>query len=872
MPLSPGTRLGPYEILASLGAGGMGEVYRASDPRLQREVAIKVSKEEFGERFEREARAVAALNHPNICHLYDIGSNYLVMELVEGESPKGPQPPAQVLRIAEQIAAALEAAHEKGIVHRDLKPANIKITPDGIVKILDFGLAKVAGSSQNSEESLANSPTMVSAATQAGIILGTAAYMAPEQARGVAVDKRADIWAFGLIIYELLTGDAVFKGHTVSDTLASVIRDDPDWDKVPDRFRVLLRRCLEKDPKKRLRDIGDAMALMETGPVTSAEVSTPGSSRVPWLIAAACAALAAAIGVLHFRETPPAPPAVARFQIRLPDGVHFTSSGMVTLSPDGRHAAISASADGQRPAVWIQDLDAVEAHAFPGTFTGPNVPPFFWSPDSRFVVYSENSSKLKKADLQTGTLQDICDKPGPPIGGSWNKDGLIIFGSNTTGLWKVSAVGGQPAKLTVLDPSRHEREHELPSFLPDGHHFLYLRLSTAPDQSGIFAGSIDDPPDKQSKTRILATGFGAYYVPGPDSSPGWLMFLRDGNLMAQRFDPAKLELSGEASLVTQGAGTVFETGYFSASPNALVYRTSSSIRDYGMTWFDRQGKPAGQAGEPESIAGIHVSPDGTLVAYRRNSYNSDGGDLWLLDLKRDVSTRFTLGPRQSAAPVFSPDGSQIIFATQNEEVYDLYRKPTDGSKEEELLLKSNENKRPLSWSRDGRFLIYGVSKSITFSNADLWLLPLQGDHKPQPLLATRFDEDMAKFSPDGRWIAYESNESGRYEVYVREFVADPAPALRGKWIVSKDGGHNVRWRNDGKELVYISLDAEVMSVPVEPGNTFHTGTPQPLFRLPTGVDAYSPAPDFSRFLASVPVEPKGPQAFNVMLNWTGLLK
>ncbi len=874
MSLATGDKLGPYEIVGLLGAGGMGEVYRARDPRLNRDVAIKVSKEQFSERFEREARAVAALNHPNIAHLYDVGPNYLVMELVEGQAPQGPLPPAEVERIAGQIASALEAAHEKGIVHRDLKPANIKITPEGVVKVLDFGLAKVGAIGPPTEDS----PTFTMGATQAGMILGTAAYMCPEQARGKPVDKRADIWAFGIVLYELLTGDRLHQGDTVSDTLASVLTREPDWEKAPPRFRTLLRRCLEKDPKKRLRDIGDAMPLLdEEAPLpATARRSTRlpwRSASLPWTLAGACALAAVALAAIHFREKPSAPPAVARFQIRLPEDARFTSGGTFTLSPDGQHIAFSAVNAKGRSGVWIQDLDALEARELSATYTGAAPPPFFWSPDSRYVAYSENSPKLKKVDITTGAVQDICDKPGPPIGGAWSKDGTIIFGSNSTGLWKVPAADGVPVALTKLDPARNEREHELPAFLPDGRHFLYLGISaTKPEESGIFAGSLDDPPEKHSEKRILATGFGAQYVPGSENGSGWLMFLRDGTLMAQPFDPSRLALDGEPSPVAEGVGSVYETGYFSATNGAVVYRTSRAVRDYQLTWFDPQGKSIGPAGEPGSIASPRFSPDGARVAFRKTAANLADQDIWVLDLKRDTSSRFTFGPLVSEEPVWSPDGGELVFASNRERIFDLYRKPTNGAAEEQLLLRSDLNKIPESWSPDGRFLLYATSKSATFTDSDIWVLPMLGaDRTPFPFQQTRFNEGNSRFSPDGRWIAYDSDESGRYEVYVREFNPSNG-AAGGKWQVSKDGGSNPRWRSDGKELVYASLGRIFMSVSVDAAKTFQSGAPKVLFAVPPGANGAAASPDLKRFLITIPVESKAPQALNVMLNWTSVVK
>ena len=877
MPLSSGDKLGPYEIVAQIGAGGMGEVYRARDTRLNRDVAIKFSKEQFSERFEREARAVAALNHANICHLYDIctssnAPNYLVMELVEGQSPKGPLPIPEVIRIAGQIASALEAAHEKGIVHRDLKPANIKITPDGTVKVLDFGLAKVAGlsSGDNPEES----PTLTMSMTEAGMILGTAAYMSPEQARGKPVDKRADIWAFGVIVYELLTGSRMHKGETISDTLASVLREEPDLNKVPVRFRTMLRRCLDKDPKQRLRDIGDAMPLIADEAAVAAP-SSRGSARISWALAAVFGLAAIALAMLLFRKKPPEPPALTRFQIHLPEDVRFTAAGTFAVSPDGRHVAFSAASANEKPGIWIQDLDSLQARFLSSTYTGPQPPPFFWSPDSRYVVYSENSPKLKKVDIVSGALQDICDKPGPPIGGDWNKDGIIIFGSNTTGLWKVPATGGTPTALTALDASKHEREHELPSFLPDGKHFIYLRYSSSnPEESGIYAGSIDDPPDKQSKKRILASRFGAQYVPAADGSSGWLVYLREGTLMAQAFDPAKLELTGEATSIAEGVGSVYETGTFSSAASALVYRPTRALRDFQLTWFDRQGKVLGKVGEPAAISHLRLSPDGSRAAYRRIAANLADEDIWIVDLAKETTTRLTFGSSISAFPVWSPNGAEILFASNRDGVWDIFQKPANGASEEKPFLQTKSPKSPQSWSSDGRFLLFTTGEGSGFAKEDIWLLPMTGaDRTPIPFQQTRFNETEARFSPDGRFIAYTSDESGRYEVYVREFNTSTGVAGTGKWLISKDGGGAAQWRSDGKELDYGN-DYKVMAVSIDTAHGFQSGTPKELFLAPKGSNDPSATADLKRFLIPVPVDSakQTPQTVNVVLNWTSLMK
>jgi Tol biopolymer transport system component len=611
---------------------------------------------------------------------------------------------------------------------------------------------------------------------------------------------------------------------------------------------------------------------------TSEAPSARQASRLPWAVAAVFGLAALALATIHFLDVkPPVRPAVTRFQIRLPGDAKFASGGSFTISPDSRHVAFSALNANNRPAVWVQDFDSFDARELAGTFTGPNVPPFFWSPDSRYIVYSENSPKLRKVDITTGTVQDICDKPGPPIGGSWNKDGLIIFGSTTTGLWKVAAAGGTPAPLTKLDDSRHEREHELPSFLPDGHRFLYLRLSaTNPEESGIFAGSIDVAPERQSQRRILASSFGAYYVPGNDGGSGWLLFLRDGVLMAQPFDSAKLELSGEPVPVAEEVGSSYETGYFSATVNALVYRTSPQNREVQLIWFDRQGMVVGKVGEPGNIGNGRLSPDGTQLAYGKSNINIADLDIWVLNMTRDSSTRLTFGPRMSLSPVWSPDGSEIVFASNRDGVFNLFRKPTNGGPEDQLLLQSNLNKLPLSWSTDGRFLIYATSaKSISADDKDLWILPMQGaDRTPFPFQQTRFDEGAAKFSPDGHWIAYTSNETGRYEIYVREF-SPGSIGVGAKWLVSKDGGTNPQWRTDGKELTFVHLSGNnnvLMSVSVDTSGTFQSGAPKELFHIPQGGNAVSATGDLKQFLIPMPVERKAPQVFNIMLDWTSLLK
>lgn len=886
MALQSGLRLGTYEILSVIGAGGMGEVYRARDTKLGRDVAVKVLPSAFAydpdrlSRFQREARMLAALNHPNIAGIYGLedsgGTNYLVMELVPGETladrikREGKIPADEALLITRQIAEALEAAHEKGIIHRDLKPANITITPEGKVKVLDFGLAKVFEDGAANED-LNNSPTLTNAATMEGAILGTAAYMSPEQARGMAVDRRTDIWAFGCVIYEMLTGKRLFEGETISDTIALVLTKQPDLDLIPQKFRPLVRWCLEKHPKSRLRDVYDGMVLLDVAPEQPVE-SQAVASRPVWLmgLAAAFFLVALALGVLHFREKPGAPAEIVRYSIRLPEKVRFTSGGTFTISPDGRHVAFSAFGPSGAAGVWPQDIDATEARLLANTETGPQPPPFFWSPDSRYVVFSNAGPKLKKADIQTGAVEDICDKPGPPVGGSWNQDGVIIFGSTFQGLWKVAASGGTAVPLTTLDASRKERQHELPSFLPDGKHFIYLRVAADAEQTGIYVGSIDDPPERQNERLMLKTGYGASYVPASDSSPGRLLFLQSGTLMAQGFDPEKLELLGSPNVIVEGVGTVYETGYFAASKNLLIYRPPSTSRVAQYIWLDRQGKGIGKAGEPGTLGVARVSNDGKLLAYERAPKADGDDDIWVLDIVRDTSSRVTFGQGISVSPVWSPDGRDIAYGGQRGHgAFDLYRKAADGSGQEELLFKSNDDKRPFSWSHDGRFLIYGASPDRA-THENLWVLPMQGEHKPFPLSQTKFAETGGQFSPDGRWVAYSSDETGRYEVYVKEFK-DSAEAIvsGGKWTISNDGGRAPKWRADGKELYYVNPNREMIEyVDIDTAKSLSAGVPRSLFALPNTIVGVGMAGDAQRFLYASPVEQNGVETLTVVVNWT----
>jgi serine/threonine protein kinase/Tol biopolymer transport system component len=868
MSLAAGDKLGHYEILAKIGAGGMGEVYRARDPRVGRDVAIKVSSEKFSERFDREARVIASLNHPNICQLYDVGPNYLVMELVEGESPAGPLPLETALNYARQIADALEAAHEKGITHRDLKPGNIKITPAGVVKVLDFGLAKTGGIPSVQSE---NSPTLSMDETQAGVILGTAAYMAPEQAKGKPVDKRADIWAFGVVLYEMLTGQRLFRGETLQETLASVLKEEPNLDRAPAETRLLLKRCLEQDPKHRLRDIADAMPLA----LLTSQTRTV-SPRLSWLwpgIAGLLLVTLALGAFLHFREKPPKPPELFRFQIETPalrnDGLFY-----MALSPDGRKLAYTAFGSDGVVRIWIRDMDTLESRMLAGTDVATSL---FWSPDSRFVGFAAGSVLKKVEASGVAPPQTLCDVKNPVGMGSWSAGGVIIFSIRPGALQRVPASGGTPAELTTMLPG--ETIHTFPVFLPDGHHFLYYRGSGSPDVQGIYTSSLDAKPKDPPSKRILTTRYAFSFVPAEDSDVGTILFFRDNTVMAQAFDSRRLEPVGDPVAVAEHVASGGSTGWFTASASGgLAYRagTGAAGSSYQLTWFDRKGTILSRVGDPANYPGeIALSPDGKTVASGSGSVGN--GNLWLVEFARGVRSRFTFEPASYRFPVWSPDGSRIAFSSNRGGRNDLYQKTANGAGDEQLLGKTGLGTSPTSWSRDGRFLLYTGLDGAT--RGDLWVLPMEagsGEAKPVGLQKTPFDEHDGVFSPDIRWIAYTSDETGRNEIYVRPFLpSGPSgtPALgEGKWQVSKDGGSLPKWTAGGKELIFLGPNSTLMAVEVTTAPTIRTGIPQTLFRVPQGATGWDVTADGKRILLAVLAGQDTPQPITMVLNWQAGLK
>jgi eukaryotic-like serine/threonine-protein kinase len=865
MPFQSGDKLGPYEILGLIGAGGMGEVYRAHDPRTGRDVAVKISAERFNERFDREVRAVAALNHPNICTLFDVGPNYLVMEYIEGEAPKGPMRLEEALRIARQIADALEAAHEKGITHRDLKPANIKIKADGTVKVLDFGLAKIDAAPASPQE---NSPTLSMAATQMGVILGTAAYMSPEQARGKSVDKRADIWAFGVVLYEMLTGKRLFQGEDLTETLASVVKEQPDLSQAPSQVQRLLKRCLEKDPKRRLRDIGDMDLLLEDAPVAGSAPSRPRFGIIASTAAVVFLLAALALAFVQLRETPPERQSV-RFQIATPGSVavqHFK------LSPDGRHLAFIAPEGGVNR-LWIHELDSLESRVLPAT-DGATYP--FWSPDSAQVGFFAQG-KLKKVAAAGGPPQNLADAPDPR-GGAWGRDGVIVFAPVVNGvLYQVPATGGTAKPISKLALSGGSSDSlRFPEFLPGSDRFFFLNLSEKRDAGGLYVGSLDGMTPK----RLLPDVSDATFVPSAvRGGVGYLLFRRDTTLMAQPFDPADLRTTGEESPLADQIPEAGNTGFsaFSASANGVLMWQSGGVRaDRELVWQDRSGKRLGSITKPSPVSAQALSPDETRAVYSVSDRTETHADIWLLDLARGTPSRFTFGPDLGQNPVWSPDGTRIayVFVGLSGGHYDLYVKPASGAAKEELLLHGGTNAFPSDWSRDGKLLVYSQTGEKT--KDDIWLLPLEGDHKPVLYLETPFNERYAQISPDGRYMAYTSDESGQDQVYVQ-----PVPPSGAKWLVSTGGATQPRWRRDGRELFYIAADQKLMAAPVKTSGDFESGSPQALFASAivtadrNGRDfGYQPSADGKRFLVNVAAGGEGASAppLTVWLNWQGALK
>jgi len=890
-----GTKLAHYEVTSHLGTGGMGEVFQATDSKLGRSVAIKLLPEVFthdadrAARFEREARVLASLNHPNIAAIYGIeesgGRKFLVMELVGGETlaeriQRGALPIDETLAIANEIAVGLEAAHEKGIIHRDLKPANVKIAPDGKVKILDFGLAKDY-EPETGNSNLSNSPTLSFAATQAGIILGTAAYMSPEQTRGRAVDKRTDIFAFGCVLYEMLTGLRAFEGEDVIEILGRVVTAEPDFTRLPGptppAIRRLLKRALKKDPRQRLGDIHDARIEIEEARteesaspnvIAKPEIS-PSRRPVVWIAATVVLLLIAVIlgGFLLQIYRSQREPSIASFFIAVPDRwvLEQTFNGPM-ISPDGTRVAFVVRNAGGKTEIWVRSLDNLVAQSLPGT-DGAYSP--FWSANSRSLAFF-TQNKLKRIDVAAGAVQNLCDAANGR-GGTWNRDGMILFGSGTGPLFRVPAAGGQAVAVSMLSAGQSSQRG--PSFLPDGKHYLYFAQGS-PETRGIYVSSLDGGEPR----RLFDAESNAIYAP-----PGYLLFVQNGAIMRRAFNAATLQIVGDPAPVADSAAAdgSFVAAVSVSENGTLVYRNTAGLNDSRqLGLFDRTGKLIDRIGPPGRYIGMDLSPDGNRLAVHRHDDN--GGDIWLIELLRGTMSRFTFdATADNSMPIWSPDGTSIVFSSVRSGKWGLYQKPANGSGKEQLLYESAiGDKAPMSWSADGKYIVFQVTGAKT--EWDLWVLPLTGDRKAYPMVDSPFNETWAQVSPDSKWVVYNSDETGRYEIYIRPF-----PMGEGKWQVSTNGGWYPRWSKDGKELFFADAAANGKLMAMRVNNTGSTpvfSPASPLFdsgyiNIAHGVHhKYAVSPDGQHFIIPRPESSFSgessvtlPPPITVVLNWASSL-
>jgi Tol biopolymer transport system component len=867
MSLQPGTRLGPYEIASLLGSGGMGEVYRARDTRLKREVAIKVLLAEFARdperlaRAQREGEVLASINHPHIAQIYGLedadDAPCLVMEFVDGETlderlVHGPIPIEEALELARQMADALEAAHERGVVHRDLKPGNVKITSSRHVKVLDFGLAKPADSTRRVD--LSQSPTMPPSMT-GDRILGTAAYMSPEQAKGQPADARSDIWSFGVVLFEMLAGKSPFGGDTMADILSAVLRVEPDWSALPadtpPNVRSLIKRCLQKDRHRRLHHMADARIEIEEAvhePVRTPDAMTVTKAQAPLWIAAMFVAVVATAGTVLYLRPAQADALEARLQIVTPRAARPAS---LAMSPDGRSVVFEAVTEGKSQ-LWLRPIDSETAEAIPGT-DGAAQP--FWSPDSKSIAFFADQ-KLKRKDLAGGAAIVLSDASTETFGGTWNADGTILFGpANTSPLRRVSDRGGTVEDVTRID-SAEQGGHRFPYFLPDGRRFLFFATGT-PTVRGVYVGSLDS---KESR-RLFDSDSAPVFAP-----PNHVLFARQGTLFAQRVDPDTLDSTGDPFLVAERVFVAMLTNIASVALSAskagpLVYRATEAPRQ--LVWLDRSGNRVGTVGPPDpalQINPIRLSPDGRLVAVPR--FTGGSVDLFLIDIARNALRRFTFDDAVADyGPVWSPDGNRVAFQSYRKGLNDLFEKPVLDSGAEQTLLVSPENKNVYDWSPDGRFILYASQNVKT--DRDVWALPLEGDRTPFVVANSPFEDAQARLSPDGRWVAYQSNESGRTEIYLRPF---PGPGASVQ--VSTTGGSNPEWRGNGQELFYIGPNNALTAVPVSvaAGRTIATGVPSALFSLQPGT-SYAASRDGQRFLVNTSIDENPTAPITVVLNW-----
>jgi serine/threonine protein kinase len=852
----------------------MGEVYRARDTRLERTVAIKILSAEIDtpaarEQFDREARAISSLTGPNICTLYDVGTQdgrtFLVMEYLLGETlaqalSRGPLPLKKVLEYAIQIAGALDQIHRQGLIHRDLKPGNIMLTKSG-VKLLDFGLAKIARNPDWLHG--ASNLTHTLTAAPGGPLLGTCQYVAPELFAGKKPDTRCDIFAFGAVLYEMITGQRAFAGTTQALTIANILERDPPPMKPPEAsgprlsaLEHLVRTCLLKNPEERRQTAHDILLelrWMAELDESSEALQQAADRRVrpTWIVVALLTLAMSVTAFLLLLRHPDQKPQLIRVSALPPEKADFVANSLPAISPNGRRLIFAASSGGKAQ-LWVRDLDSATPWALAGTDGASNP---FWSPDNNEVGFFANG-KLRKVKLTGGPSLVVCDAM-QGRGGSWSRNGVILFTPSTTeALYKVPSDGGKPEPVTKLDSSAGEVSHRWPWFLPDGRHFLYTGRNAEPSKTAIYAGDLQSG----QKQRIRATSSNAVY-----GQPGYLLFVSEHALMAETFDATRLRTSGEPFHVADQVGLIAANlqAAFSVSETGVVayYSGEGSRLNSQLTWFDRNGKTLGTVGEPGSFVKPAISPDGRLLAVDRLDEQSGAYDVWQYDLARGSPTRVTFDARQDGYPVWSPDGGSIAFAGKRAGHYQIYRKSAGSTAKDEVLLESPFDKFPSDWSRDGRYLIFYQIDPVT--KYDIWALPLTGDRKPYPLLQTAFNEHRATLSPDVRWLAYCSDETGRDEIYVQSF-----PTLGNKWKVSDGGGTRPVWSRNGKELFYIASDRKLMVSAVSAGAKFEAGSPQPLFTTrPNITRFFDVSPDGRRFLLVDPLPDPVTPPINLLFNW-----
>jgi eukaryotic-like serine/threonine-protein kinase len=881
MPIASGTRLGPYEIISAAGSGGMGEVYRAKDTRLDRVVAIKVlpnrlaGDPEKRKRFEREARTISTFSHQHICTLHDIGHqdgvDYLVLEYLEGETlekklEKGSLPTKEALRYAIELADALNKAHRQGIIHRDIKPSNIMLTKSG-VKLMDFGLAKLKSEAAPVGDVLTEM-TSDKKLTAEGTILGTFQYMAPEQLEGREADARTDIFAFGEVLYETVVGRPPFSGKTKASLIASILSCEPKAmtelaPASPASLDRVVKRCLAKDPDERWQsacDLGEELKwIAENGGHTAVAEQLPAARKarevLAWLVSCALA-IALIVGAIWWRVSKPAEE-TKYFSAPLAFSAHD-----MALAPNGHTLAVVAYQESARKnAIWIYEVGSQSARILNDT-QGATYP--FWSPDGRTLAFFADG-KLKKLDVAGGSVQTLCDAPSGR-GGTWNKDGVIVFTPEATlgpgrGLYQVSASSGAPTRVSEPDTSRGEQSHRWPMFLPDGRHYLYMaaNFTGQKDVNAIFVGSLGS----NEKHFVAEASANAAYV-----APGYLLFPREKTLLAQRFDLKRLALTGEPTAILTDIEyqPQVRRAVFAASENGLlIAQTGSGVAVSQPLWFDRKGKELGTVGTPDVYGNVSLSPNGRSVAVDKTDMASLNTDLWTYELQRDSAKRLTFDPAFDVVPIWSPDASQLVFASNRRLSVDLYLKDSDGAREEKAIVQDDYNKIPNDWFRDGKYILYT-------RGPDLWFATLP-ELKSSLFLKAPSTFKHGQFSPDGKWVAYASNETGKWEIYVTSF-----PEPRGKWQVSVGGGEQPRWRGDGKELFYLSSDSKIMAAPVTTGANFDSGKPMELFQItprqPVSTNdqfVYDVSRDGQRFLVLTPVKRREASPMSVVLNWPAKL-